>query len=400
MRLFRIGASLLLGLASLGSASAEEIANWAAPPYWTAPSESQPRDHHAAMEAKGVATAAATPLPFVAVAPCRVADTRGNGFSGAYGPPSLSAGVSRDFPMTSVCGIPATAQAVSMNVTVTNTLGAGHITIYPQGGVAPTVSTLNYVANLTVANAAVVVLGTGGGVTVVAAVSGTDFIIDVNGYYDPQGVVNAVNGLSGDVAVAPGANISITPSGNTLTVAATGVVTGVNALSGNVALAPGANVSITPSGNTLTVAATGVVTGVNGLSGNVALTPGANVSITPSGNTLTVAATGIATTINTLSGAVVLAPGTNISITPSGNTLTISSTGFALTANNSGGSTFTGAGFGSATITGDITASSIIQCTYTGTGVTSKPIIVESQGVGSAVVRGESGTTFRYVIFN
>src|SRR6266567_876336 len=363
MRLFRIAASVLLGLASLGSASAEQIANWAAPLYWRASSESQPRDHHAAMEAKGVTVAATAPLPFVAVSPCRVADTRGNGFSGAYGPPRLSIGVSRDFPMTGVCGIPATAQAVSMNVTVTNTLGAGHITIYPQGGVAPTVSTLNYVANLTVANAAVVVLGTGGGVTVVAAVSGTDFIIDVNGYYDPQGVVNAVNGLSGDVAVAPGANISITPSGNTLT-----------------------------------VAATGVVTGVNGLSGNVALTPGANVSITPSGNTLTVAATGIATTINTLSGAVVLAPGTNISITPSGNTLTISSTGFALTANNSGGSTFTGAGFGSATITGDITASSIIQCTYTGTGVTSKPIIVESQGVGSAVVRGESGTTFRYVI--
>jgi hypothetical protein len=282
------------------------------------------------MEAKGVAAAAATPLPFVALAPCRVADTRGNGFSGAYGPPSLSAGVSRDFPMTGVCAIPATAQAVSMNVTVVNTLGAGHITIYPQGGAAPTVSTLNYTANVTVANAAVVVLGTGGGVTVVAAVSGTDFIIDVNGYYDPQGVVNTVNTLSG----------------------------------------------------------------------NVVLASGANVSITPSGNTLTVAASGIATTINTLSGAVVLAPGTNVSITPSGNTLTISSTGFALTANNSGGSTFTGAGFGSATITGDITASSNIQCTYTGTGVTSKPIIVESQGVGSAVVRGESGTTFRYVIFN
>src|SRR6266567_233747 len=309
MRLFRIAASVLLGLASLGSASAEQIANWAAPLYWRASSESQPRDHHAAMEAKGVTVAATAPLPFVAVSPCRVADTRGNGFSGAYGPPRLSIGVSRDFPMTGVCGIPATAQAVSMNLTVTNTLGPGYITIYPHGGTQPTVSTLNYVANVTVANAAVGVLGTGGGITVLANVSGTDFVIDVNGYYDPQGVVNTVNGLSGDMAIAPGANISITLSGNVL-----------------------------------------------------------------------------------------LAPGTNVSITPSGNTLTVSSTGFALTANNSGSSTFTGAGLGSATITGDITASSIIQCTYTGTGVTSKPIIVESQGVGSAVVRGESGTTFRYVI--
>src|SRR6266566_3312943 len=100
MRLLRIAASLLLGLVTLGSASAEQIANWAAPNYWTPSSESQPRGHHAAMEAKGVAVAATAPLPFVAVAPCRVADTRGNGFSGAYGPPRLSAGVSRDFPMT------------------------------------------------------------------------------------------------------------------------------------------------------------------------------------------------------------------------------------------------------------------------------------------------------------
>jgi hypothetical protein len=133
MRLSRMGASVLLGLASFGSASAEQIANWAAPPYLTPPSESRSRDHRAAMEHKEVAAAATAPLPFVAVAPCRVADTRGNGFSGTYGPPSLSAGMSRDFSMTGVCGIPATAQAVSMNVTVTNTLGPGHITIYPEG---------------------------------------------------------------------------------------------------------------------------------------------------------------------------------------------------------------------------------------------------------------------------
>jgi hypothetical protein len=42
---------------------------------------------------------------------------------------------------------------------------------------------LNYLAGQTVANAAVVPLGTGGGVTVVAGVSGTDLVIDTNGYY-------------------------------------------------------------------------------------------------------------------------------------------------------------------------------------------------------------------------
>jgi trimeric autotransporter adhesin len=47
---------------------------------------------------------------------------------------------------------------------------------------------LNYVAGQTIANAAVVPLGTGGGVTVIAGVSGTDLILDTNGYYGPAGV--------------------------------------------------------------------------------------------------------------------------------------------------------------------------------------------------------------------
>jgi hypothetical protein len=71
-------------------------------------------------------------------------------------------------------------------VTVTNTLGPGHIVIFPQGGGQPTASTLNYVAGQTIANAAVVPLGAGGGITVVAGVSGTDLIIDTNGYYGPS----------------------------------------------------------------------------------------------------------------------------------------------------------------------------------------------------------------------
>jgi hypothetical protein len=75
-----------------------------------------------------------------------------------------------------------------LNITVTNTQGPGFILIYPQGGAQPSVSTLNYVAGQTIANAAVVPLGTGGGVTVIAGVSGTDLILDTNGYYAPAGV--------------------------------------------------------------------------------------------------------------------------------------------------------------------------------------------------------------------
>jgi C-terminal processing protease CtpA/Prc len=75
--------------------------------------------------------------------------------------------------------------------------------IFPQGGIAPPVSTLNYVAGQTIANAAVVSAGMNGGVAVIAGVSGTDLIIDINGYF--SGNLNAGESLvatSSDPAVA------------------------------------------------------------------------------------------------------------------------------------------------------------------------------------------------------
>jgi hypothetical protein len=221
----RVAASTLCFLlAGLLLAQSDAIESWLAPPYWlpqkTAgvknPDVAQPGLETQAVE--GVPTPA---LAFTGIDPCRIVDTRGNGFTGTYGPPALIAGVARDFTLTGQCGISGTAQAVSLNITVTNPQGPGHLVIYPQGGAQPTVSTLNYVAGDTLANAAVVPLGAGGGITVVAGVSGTDLLIDTNGYYAPQTVVNTVNGLSGSLTLAPGSNISITPGGNTLTIAAT-----------------------------------------------------------------------------------------------------------------------------------------------------------------------------------
>jgi hypothetical protein len=75
--------------------------------------------------------------------------------------------------------------AYSLNITATNTTGPGFFKIYPKGGTAPVVSTLNYIAGQTVANAAIVPAGTGGGITVAAGVSAADLIIDINGYFSP-----------------------------------------------------------------------------------------------------------------------------------------------------------------------------------------------------------------------
>jgi|ERR1035437_4627330 hypothetical protein len=57
----------------------------------------------------------------------------------------------RDFEIAGQCGIPASAQAVSFNFTVTNTSGPGFLLVFPQGGAQPNASTLDYVANQTVA---------------------------------------------------------------------------------------------------------------------------------------------------------------------------------------------------------------------------------------------------------
>jgi hypothetical protein len=178
----------------------EAIPNWPAPETWSPHSVS-----------RGVSTMGAitSPLPFIGLAPCRIADTRNP--AGPYGAPALAAGVPRNFTLTGQCGIPGVAQAVSLNVTVTNTQGPGFILIYPQGGSQPTVSTLNYVASETIANAAVVPLGSGnGGVTVIAGVSGTDLILDTNGYYAPAGV-----GASNTFLGRSAGNFTMTGDSNT-----------------------------------------------------------------------------------------------------------------------------------------------------------------------------------------
>jgi len=74
-----------------------------------------------------------------------------------------------------------------LNITATNTTGPGFFKVFPQGSAAPVVSTLNYVAGQTVANAAIVPAGTSSGITVSAGVSAADLIIDINGYFVGNG---------------------------------------------------------------------------------------------------------------------------------------------------------------------------------------------------------------------
>lgn len=129
---------------------------------------------------KGVVTAAIVPpLSFFSVTPCRAVDTRA-------GSP-LAAGVERTFPFAGVCGIPATAAAISLNVAVTQPTSAGNVRLYPAGSPVPTASTINFSAGQTRTNNSVVGLGVAGALGAVSQPAGTThLIIDVNGYFaDP-----------------------------------------------------------------------------------------------------------------------------------------------------------------------------------------------------------------------
>ncbi|HLJ50590.1 MAG TPA: SBBP repeat-containing protein [Bryobacteraceae bacterium] len=119
------------------------------------------------------------------VTPCRVVDTRG-GLGQPFGSPSLAAGGTRSFPIPSgACsGIPAGAQAYSLNVTVVPPGPLSYLTAWPTGQAQPVVSTLNSPGGKIVANAAIVPAGTNGGVTVFVT-NLTDVILDINAYFAP-----------------------------------------------------------------------------------------------------------------------------------------------------------------------------------------------------------------------
>jgi uncharacterized repeat protein (TIGR01451 family) len=120
---------------------------------------------------------------YFTVTPCRIVDTRATP-NGPLAGPALVAGAFRLFTLAPNCGIPSTARAVSLNVTVTQPTGAGDLRLYPAGSAAPLVSTINWGAGQTRANNAVAVLSpTGLAVQCDQATGSVHLVLDVNGYF-------------------------------------------------------------------------------------------------------------------------------------------------------------------------------------------------------------------------
>jgi uncharacterized repeat protein (TIGR03803 family) len=123
-------------------------------------------------------------LQFIAISPCRIVDTRNA--NGTFGGPPIPGNNSRSFPLTegdNPCGIPSSAIAYSVNVTVVPQTTLGYLTIWPTGEGQPIASTLNSLDGRIKANAAIIPAGTPNGSVTVYVTDTTNVVLDINGYF-------------------------------------------------------------------------------------------------------------------------------------------------------------------------------------------------------------------------
>jgi hypothetical protein len=129
------------------------------------------------------AFAQAGPYSFFALNPCRVVDTRNP--NSTNGGPIFTPNSQRNFAVRGNCGVPSTAAAVSINVTIANATAGSFVTVWPSGAARPNVSTINFTQNdPSLANGAIVGLGASPtDLSVYNSSGNVNVIIDVTGYF-------------------------------------------------------------------------------------------------------------------------------------------------------------------------------------------------------------------------
>jgi hypothetical protein len=122
---------------------------------------------------------ATTDGAYTALTPLRLLDTRETGKT--LGPnSSLSLPV-----VTTADGVPSTATAVALNVTVTNTTSAGYLSAFPTGSAQPAVSNLNWTKGETVANSVIVPIGSANSDIFYNYAGKANVVVDLEGYFAP-----------------------------------------------------------------------------------------------------------------------------------------------------------------------------------------------------------------------
>jgi hypothetical protein len=275
----------------------EAIPNWPAPATWSP---------HSASRGASAMAAITSPLPFIGVTPCRQYDSRN------FTP--LLQNTSRAVVLTGApCGLPASAVAVSVNLTIFNISGATGNGVFQVGiATAPTFSWINFPpTEAQRGNAGALPLDSLGQLWVRVQMGGgqLDFTVDVNGYYAPAGVgtANTFLGLNAG-------NFTMTGDNNTglghgaLSSNTTGVnntATGVGALSnntmgtGNTANGSGALIS-NVLGNFNTAIGAGEALGNTTGSSNIAIGRSAGINLTTGSNNICIGNMGVAAESGTI----------------------------------------------------------------------------------------------------
>jgi hypothetical protein len=122
---------------------------------------------------------------FHSLAPARLLDTRaGNGAPAGLVP----TGAPIDLQVTGRGGVPATGvSAVVLNVTVTEPMVGGFVTVWPTGEARPLASNLNFEPFRTVPNLVTVKVGAGGKVSLYHSGYAAHLVADVAGWFGPAG---------------------------------------------------------------------------------------------------------------------------------------------------------------------------------------------------------------------
>jgi uncharacterized protein YkwD len=123
-------------------------------------------------------------LAFQALAPIRMLDTRA--LDPALNPLTagirVAAGATVRLPIAGVRGVPSDAAAASVNITLTDPTGAGHVTAFPCGA-RPDTSSVNIAPGVTAAASATMVKLSGDGDLCLYSRAAVHVIVDINGVW-------------------------------------------------------------------------------------------------------------------------------------------------------------------------------------------------------------------------
>ena len=119
---------------------------------------------------------------FHPMTPVRILDSRGA--KGGWNGTKLTSTTPRPLAGAGANGVPSSATALVMNVTVVDSDSQSFLTVYPNGTSKPTASNLNFDPGQIVPNLVTVKVGTVGAVQFATSNGSTHVVADIVGYYD------------------------------------------------------------------------------------------------------------------------------------------------------------------------------------------------------------------------